>query len=169
MRLIKNEVYIGLGSNLGDSCANLAKAVFLLEKNLKVKAILSSIYRSEPVELVDQPWFYNQAALFQLDPELLPTGILQILKEIEKLLGREPGVRHGPRLIDLDLLVYQNWVFESSNLTVPHPKLEERSFVLQPLLEISPGLINPRTGKRLSETYTEKRGALSICQEYQDK
>lgn len=163
--LMNNLILIGLGSNLGDCRQNLSTAVDQIAERLALAVNRSSVYRSEPVELTDQPWFFNQVVGFSLDdPAMSPTKLLQILKTIESDLGRTPGLRYGPRIIDLDLLFYRNWVYESEFVSIPHPKLEQRSFVLQPLLEIVPDLIHPRTGKTIRELWEANRDHLSYCE-----
>ena len=166
MRLPRdNRIFIGLGSNLGNTRQNLAQAVSLIEDKLGVTAVCSAVYRSEPVELIDQPWFLNQVIYFSLeDDKIRPLVILQVLKTIEQLLGRLPNIRYGPRLIDLDLLFFKDWVFESRQLVVPHPKLSERSFVLMPLLELDPYLIHPRLQLNISQISTANLNRLSACQ-----
>ncbi|MGD8399545.1 MAG: 2-amino-4-hydroxy-6-hydroxymethyldihydropteridine diphosphokinase [Bacillota bacterium] len=160
-----NLILIGLGSNLGDCRHNLSAAINRIATVFAVKVVQSSLYRSEPVEVTDQPWFYNQVVGLELDdPSWGPNKILQIIKTIESEMGRRPGVRYGPRLIDLDLLFFKNWVYESEYLCLPHPKLEQRSFVLQPLLEIVPELIHPRTGRSIREIWESNRGRLSFCE-----
>jgi 2-amino-4-hydroxy-6-hydroxymethyldihydropteridine diphosphokinase len=140
-----NRVRIGLGANLGDPARNLRQAINLLEERLAAKLILSPVYRSEPVGVREQPWFLNQAAYFEDDLQLGPMAILKILKEIESQMGREPAVRFGPRLIDLDLLFYDDWVWESADLAIPHPRFSQRSFVILPLMDLEPGLVDPRS------------------------
>ena len=166
MRLPRdNRIFIGLGSNLGNTRQNLAQAVSLLEDTLGVVAVCSAVYRSEPVEVIDQPWFLNQVICLNLeDDKIRPSVILQVLKTIEQLLGRLPSIRYGPRLIDLDLLFFKDWVFESQQLVVPHPKLSERSFVLRPLLELDPYLIHPRLQLNISQIGNENLNRLSACQ-----
>ena len=154
-----------MGSNLGNTRQNLAQAVSLLEDTLGVVAVCSAVYRSEPVEVIDQPWFLNQVIYLSLeDDKIRPLVILQVLKTIEQLLGRLPNIRYGPRLIDLDLLFFKDWVFESQQLVVPHPKLSERSFVLMPLLELDPYLIHPRLQLNISQISTANLNRLSACQ-----
>lgn len=160
----RNKIYIGLGSNLGDSLAYLADAVRRMEERFQAKATVSSVYRSEPVELVEQPWFFNQAARFEVDGYWKPTAVLRVLKTIEQEMGREKTVRYGPRVIDLDLLLFNDWVFENADLAVPHLKLEERSFVLLPLVELDSNIINPRTGRKLTDVILQRMGSLSVCQ-----
>lgn len=140
-----NRVLIGLGSNLGEPAHNLKQAADQLKEKLEVDLFVSPVYRSEPVGFKDQPWFLNQAAYFTDEYRLGPIAILAFLKEIEAHMGRIPSVRFGPRLIDLDLLFYDNWVFENSNLIIPHPRFAQRSFVLLPLLDLVPDFVDPRS------------------------
>ncbi len=158
-----NRVFIGLGANLGDPASNLQKALHLLEASFKTDFSVSPVYRSEPVGVREQPWFLNQVACFDDDLRLGPTAILKILKGIENQMGRKPTVRFGPRLIDLDLLLYENWVFETGNLAIPHPRLAQRSFVLLPLLDLEPALIDPRSGMTLREIWERNRNSFSEC------
>ncbi|TCL64214.1 2-amino-4-hydroxy-6-hydroxymethyldihydropteridine diphosphokinase [Hydrogenispora ethanolica] len=160
----QTKIVIALGSNLGDCSANLEQAVRKMEAFFGAPLVCSSVYRSEPVEVRDQPWFLNQVAYFETDAPLPPLVILKNLKAIEAQMGRIPGARYGPRLIDLDLLFYGDWVLETANLTVPHPKLEERSFVLMPLVEILPDFIHPRTGIPLTEILEQNRPRLARCE-----
>ncbi|HOJ77653.1 MAG TPA: 2-amino-4-hydroxy-6-hydroxymethyldihydropteridine diphosphokinase [Bacillota bacterium] len=160
----KNTIYIGLGSNIGDCLQNLKTAVSLVKKYFETDVVMSSVYRSEPVELTEQPWFLNQVVMINPKQMLLPSQVLAILKEIEAEMGREPSVRYGPRLIDLDLLFYQDWVMESSFLTIPHPKIVERSFVLYPLLELAPDFKHPKFKKTVTEILKEVADKLSFCE-----
>jgi 2-amino-4-hydroxy-6-hydroxymethyldihydropteridine diphosphokinase len=158
-----NGTFIGLGGNLGDSASNLKQAVRLVEEKLGVKLTCSPVYRSEPVGVREQPWFLNQTAYFVDDDQKGPLAILSILKGIENQMGRVPTVRFGPRLIDLDLLFYDNWVFNSANLVIPHPRFFERSFVLLPLLDLDPDLVDPRSGKPLKEIWDQNRQSFTEC------
>ncbi len=158
-----NLVYIGAGSNLGDSKAILAEAASLLNEKLDGSLVASPIYYSEPVEVTEQPWFFNQVFRGLLSPEIGPTSFLKILKEIEMKLGRKPNFRYGPRLIDLDLLFFNDWVFETTQLSIPHPKFKERSFVLLPLLDLDPDLRDPRSGLSVSELWKQVKDNLATC------
>ncbi|MGE5604094.1 MAG: 2-amino-4-hydroxy-6-hydroxymethyldihydropteridine diphosphokinase, partial [Bacteroidota bacterium] len=150
-----NRVRIGLGGNLGDPACNLKQAVNLLEERFGTKLVLSPVYRSEPVGVREQPWFLNQAAYFDDNLRLGPISILEIMKEIESQMGREPTVRFGPRLIDLDLLFYDDWVWEGADLIIPHPRFSQRSFVLLPLMDLEPDLVDPRSGKTLRQIWEQ--------------
>ncbi len=142
--------YIGLGSNMGDKVANLKKSVEVLGQvpGNKVLAV-SSFYETEPVGKVDQDWFINAAV--KIETGLTPRELLDILLKIEKELGRVRDARWGPRIIDLDILLYDDLVMDEEGLVIPHPYLHERRFVLVPLAEIAPGLIHPRLKKSMSE------------------
>lgn len=160
----ENRIFIGLGSNQGDSHSNLDRAVKLIEARFQTTLVTSGIYYSEPVEFPDQPWFFNQVAYFNAFSDLRPTKVLKVLKEIEAELGRIPGERYGPRPIDLDLLLFQNWVFESYNLVVPHPKMAERLFVLAPLFELDPDLIHPHTELSIRQIIANNSSRFSRCE-----
>jgi 2-amino-4-hydroxy-6-hydroxymethyldihydropteridine diphosphokinase len=159
-----NRVYIGLGSNLGDPRANLAEAVRRIEIGFNCRFTVSSLYESEPVGMIDQPWFLNQAGYFETDSKTpKPIKTLAILKAIEREMGREPGPRFGPRLIDLDLLFYRDWVFEGHELVIPHPRLTERSFVLMPLLELEQEIVHPVSGQLLKDILERESSRLTQC------
>jgi 2-amino-4-hydroxy-6-hydroxymethyldihydropteridine diphosphokinase len=135
--------YLGLGSNVGDRLANLRAAVAALpEHGVKVEAS-SSVYETEPVgEVLDQRDFYN--ACLRVDTDLGPEELLDVCKAVELELGREAGgVRHGPRVIDVDLLLLDGREYSSERLALPHPTITERRFVLVPLLELDPELRLP--------------------------
>jgi GTP cyclohydrolase-4 len=140
--------YLGLGSNLGDRKQNLAQALELLSKHMVVEQV-SSIYETEPVGYEEQPLFLN--AVCRISTELNPKRLLQLAKEIEIKLGRTPSFPNAPRPIDIDILLYDNEVFGSKELTVPHPRLVERAFVLVPLAEIVPDLVHPGSGKTIKQ------------------
>ncbi len=142
--------YIGLGSNMGDKVGNINKAIAALGKisGNKVLAV-SSFYKTEPVGDIEQDWFINAAV--KIESGLTPGELLDILLKIEKELGRVRDARWGPRVIDLDILLYDDLVMDEEGLVIPHPYLQERRFVLAPLAEIAPGLIHPRLKKSMSE------------------
>jgi len=138
--------YIGLGANLGDRAAMLRAAVEQLaaEPGIEVVAV-SPLHETEPVGYTDQPRFLNAAAA--VETELLPRDVLDRLLGIERRLGRtRDGPRFGPRTIDLDLLLYGNERIDEPGLEVPHPRLHERLFALEPLLELDPQLELPGRG-----------------------
>ncbi len=141
--------YLGLGSNRGDRAANLSSALDLLRaRGVGVQAV-SSNYETEPVGEVRQPDFLNAAA--KVRTALEPLDLLDVCKAVEAELGREPGgPRHGPRPIDVDLLLLSDIELEHERLTLPHRDLADRRFVLVPLLELDPELALP-DGTRLAE------------------
>jgi GTP cyclohydrolase-4 len=140
--------YLGLGSNLGNRRRNLAQALELMSKNVEVQRI-SSIYETEPVGYEQQPLFLNLVC--RVSTMLLPEELLGFLKEIENSLDRKPSFRNAPRPIDIDILFYDDVVLASQELTIPHPRLTERAFVLVPLAEIAPGLVHPVKRKTVGQ------------------
>jgi 2-amino-4-hydroxy-6-hydroxymethyldihydropteridine diphosphokinase len=140
--------YVGLGSNLGDRHERIEAALAAMRALPDTTvAVQSSLYETEPVGVVDQPWFLNGAA--RLETALAPERLLWNLRRIESALGRVRTRAKGPRTIDLDLLLYGDRVIDTPDLTVPHPELERRAFVLVPLVELDPLLVHPRTGETL--------------------
>ncbi len=144
-------VYLSLGSNLGDRAANLRSALEKLADFGAVAAV-SSFYETEPVELAAQPWFLNCAA--KLDTEKMPRQLIAGILKIEQNMGRQRTQKNGPRIIDIDILLFGSSVIDIPSLTVPHPKLHERRFVLEPLLEIAHDVRHPvfkRTMRQLRD------------------
>lgn len=141
-------VFIALGSNLDDRLANLAQARQLLDGETHI-FLASSIYETPPWGYTEQPAFYNQALAVKTD--LTPLRLLNKLKRIEKIMGREETFRYGPRVIDLDILFYDDRILNTKRLQIPHPRLQERAFVLVLLAEIIPDLIHPVLDKTVSE------------------
>lgn len=137
-------VVLGLGANQGDRVRNLERALGELSRDVMLDDV-SWVYESEPVGLRDQPRFLNLVCVGFTD--LWPRRLLERAKEIESALGREPGVRFGPRPIDIDILAYGERVVSEPDLEIPHPRLRERRFVLEPLVEILPDWRDPRDGK----------------------
>jgi 2-amino-4-hydroxy-6-hydroxymethyldihydropteridine diphosphokinase len=139
--------YLGLGSNVGDRRANLQAAVEDLWVHRAPVLASSSVYETEPVgEVLDQRDFYN--ACLRIETELGPEALLDACKAVERALGRTPGgVRHGPRPIDVDLLLLEDLEYESERLRLPHREVTTRRFVLLPLLELDPELVVPGFGR----------------------
>ena len=144
----EHTVYLALGSNLGDRLANLKQAISSLTPQLEVKA-KSRVYETPPWGYADQPKFLNQVIKAQtyLDPEPL----LKHLKRLEVALGRKESFPNGPRLIDLDILFYDDRILNTPSLVIPHPRLQERAFVLLPLMDIDPALVDPLNKKSVRE------------------
>lgn len=143
---MKKIVYLSLGSNLGDRQANLRNAIGrLLELGNVVE--VSSYYETEPVGFTDQPWFLNCAVAVQT--ELIPREFLAGIQAIEKSMGRQRTQPKGPRTIDIDILLFGAQTINTPTLTVPHPSMAERRFVLEPLAEIAPEVMHPKLRKTL--------------------
>jgi 2-amino-4-hydroxy-6-hydroxymethyldihydropteridine diphosphokinase len=146
-----SNAYIGLGSNLGDRAGNLLLAVRgMLDAGLAVRR-LSQIYETEPVETFAQPNFLNMVAELQLETLPPPNEVMERLLQIEQSLGRTRDFNKGPRSIDLDLLLYGNETSDTQLLTLPHPRLHLRRFVLVPLVELAPTLVHPTLNKTMAE------------------
>ena len=137
---MNTEIYLGLGGNLGDPPATFQQALELVGRFAEVTKV-SKLYKSKPYGFVDQPDFYNAAA--QLSSNLSPLDLLARLQEVEKKLGKKVVGENGPRVIDLDLLVYGEEVIDLAELTLPHPGILNRDFVLKPLTDLNPMLSHP--------------------------
>jgi len=140
--------YLALGTNLGDRMDNLRRAVASLPPIVRVTA-LSPAYETPPWGYADQPAFLNMALAGETDLE--PLALIAFLKKLETELGREKTFRNGPRLIDMDILFYDDIVFKQADLVIPHPRLHERAFVLVPLNDIAPDLIHPELGRAVRD------------------
>jgi 2-amino-4-hydroxy-6-hydroxymethyldihydropteridine diphosphokinase len=151
-------VYLSLGSNLGDRAAHLKGAIKRLDTLGKIIAV-SSFYETEPVELTAQPWFLNCAV--ELDTEKMPKQLLASIFDIEKEMGRRRVQKKGPRTVDIDILLFGNSIIKAKGLTIPHPAMHDRRFVLEPLAEIAPEIRHPI----FKRTIRELRDALPPGQE----
>lgn len=144
----KHTIYLALGSNLGNREENLKEAIAALSPQMEVKA-KSHIYETPPWGYEDQPRFLNQAVKAQTYLE--PEPLLKHIKRLEVALGRKASFRNGPRLIDIDLLFYDDIVLNTPALSIPHPRLHERGFVLMPMMDIAPDLVHPVIKKTVRE------------------
>lgn len=146
------KVYLGLGSNLGNREANLQAAVCEIEKRIGKLVSLSTFQITEPQGFISDNVFLNGACC--VDTVLSPLEVLEKIQCIEKDLGRIQKSVNGiysDRPIDIDILIYDKWIMESPKLTIPHPRMCERKFVIEPLIEIAPEEVHPITGKQLKE------------------
>lgn len=146
------EVYLALGSNLGDRARNLKAALAGLADFVDVTRV-SPTYETEPKYLEDQPRFFNLVVAGRT--ELVALDLLASIKALETLLGRTPSERFGPRLIDLDIIFYGKEQIDLPDLTIPHPGLAERAFVLRPLADIAPTMRHPASGKTVKAMLDE--------------
>ena len=148
MNLEPVAVYLSLGSNMGERQDNLNKAIDLLSQRMRMGPV-SSVYETEPVGNTAQPLFLNLAC--QVFTRLAARDLLTLCQGIESRLGRARNTTNAPRPIDIDILFYGNQVINLQELTIPHPRMIERAFVLVPLTEIAPDLVHPANGKKVSE------------------
>lgn len=153
-------IYLSLGSNLGDRQLHLQRALACLEQEeIRVRR-QSSVYETEPQDVVNQPWFLN--IVVECETRLFPFQLLKVLQRIEREIGRvrQGAMRRGPRVIDIDILLFGQAVIHTPQLTVPHPRMAERRFVLEPLLEIAPEIRHPAIKQELRkclDKLTEQR------------
>jgi 2-amino-4-hydroxy-6-hydroxymethyldihydropteridine diphosphokinase len=143
------KLYLSLGSNIGNRAENIARAIAALgERGVRVTRE-SSLYDSEPLEIKEQPWFLNCA--IEAETELSSERLMEVLLEIEREMGRERRVPKGPRLIDMDILLYGSEVVRAAGLEIPHPRMAERKFVLVPLAEIAAEVNDPVSMMAIAE------------------
>ena len=139
-------VFIGLGTNLGNKKANMQKACDCLIGIEGIELVKkSSIEETEPVDFLEQPSFLNQIIL--IETSLKPEELLKHMQSIESGMGREKIIPKGPRIIDLDILLYDDLIQDTQDLKIPHPEIKNRQFILKHLLELNPDLIDPETGR----------------------
>lgn len=147
--MVKQEIYVALSSNLGDRLANIRKAIELMKEERIEIIEESSIYETEPVGYREQGWFLNSVVKGRT--EFSPGRLWKRLEKIEKSMGRESEIKWGPRIIDLDILFYENKILNGKQLQIPHSELHKRKFVLVPLEEIALELVHPVLKKTISE------------------
>jgi 2-amino-4-hydroxy-6-hydroxymethyldihydropteridine diphosphokinase len=151
-RRVSKSVYLSLGSNVGDREANLKRAIERLGAIGRVLAV-SSFYETEPVEFTRQAWFLNCVAL--LETEMMPRQLLAAVLGVERAMGRRRTEKKGPRIIDIDILLYADTVVKTAQLTIPHPAMQARRFVLEPLTEIAPEVRHPVLKRTVRELRDE--------------
>jgi len=150
-------VFIGVGSNLGDKVGNCRRAIEAIVSDGRNRIVqCSPLYQTEPVGKKDQDWFVN--GVVAVETSMDPGELLDFLLTTEKRMGRVRGERWGPRVIDLDILLFGQEAINEDGLHVPHPRLHQRRFVLSPLRDIAPGLVHPLLGKTISQILAELPG-----------
>ena len=143
------KVYLSLGSNVGNREEMLQNAINALSAPDVRVSRLSSVYETEPMDLRSQPWFLNLVA--EIETDLFPMVLLKRLNRIERQLGRKRTIAKGPRSIDIDILLFEKFIIDTDELSVPHPLMTERRFVLEPLAELAPDLRHPVNRKTMRE------------------
>lgn len=144
------KAYLSLGSNLGNKLRFLKEAISRIEESGKISiGKISSVYETQPVGYENQGWFLNLVA--EIKTSLVPQDLLEYTLSVEDQMGRKREVKWGPRNIDIDILLYDNQILRSDHLTLPHPRMHERRFVLLPLAEIAPNLLHPQLKKSIEE------------------
>ena len=157
------EVFLGLGSNIGNKLEQLNAALRALEQHVELLET-SSVYETEPVGYANQPPFLNLVCHAMTG--LAPLELLGLTQRIEKELGRRPTLRNGPRTVDIDILFYGSRSFHTAQLDIPHPRIPERSFVLVPLAEIAPGLVHPELRKTVATLANETHDSHWVRRRY---
>ncbi len=148
---MSHRVFLGTGSNLGDRLANLQKAINALN-DIALIDRASKVYETKPWGFTDQPAFLNQ--VLSATTNLDPFDLLASIKMMENEIGRSPTFRYGPRIIDMDILFFDDLVLDEERLTIPHPHITERAFVMVPLHEIAPQLVHPRLQRTIDDLIT---------------
>lgn len=155
-----NQVYLLIGGNLGNRASHLEMALKLIEQECGAVSQVSSIYETAPWGKKDQPDFLNQAILIYTS--LSPQKLLENILSIEKQMGRYRAEKFGSRIIDMDILFYNDEIIQSGHLKIPHPELQNRRFVLEPMAEIAPNKLHPGLNKTVMELLQECRDPLSV-------
>jgi len=158
------ETYLITGTNLGDRQANLQQARVEIEQNIGSILNCSSVYETEPWGVTDQPGFYNQ--VLKVATSLDPLQLLTATLAIEKAMGRVRAERYGARIIDIDILFFDDLVIDTDQLTIPHPRIIERNFVLAPLTEIAHDLVHPLLHQTISEIWKASKDQLGVKKIY---
>ena len=144
-------VFISVGSNLGGKLDNCLRGIAALTESAESSLLMASrFFRTSPVDYADQDWFVNAAV--KIRTTMAPLALMDKLVSIQQQMGRKAGgVRFGPRVLDLDILLYDDWVVQTPRLTIPHPRMHKRAFVLQPICDINPSIIHPVLGQTVAD------------------
>ena len=144
-------VFISVGANLGDKLDNCLRGIAALTESAQSSIMGSSrFFRTSPVDYADQDWFVNAAV--KIRTTMTPLALLDKLVSIQQQMGRKAdAVRFGPRVLDLDILLYDDWIIRTPRLTIPHPRMHKRAFVLQPICDINPSIIHPVLGQTVAD------------------
>lgn len=148
-------VYLSFGSNMGDRVGHCKNALASLNRTDHTAVLQTSpLYQTEPVDYMDQDWFINGVA--KVETELPPAALLQVLKQIERQAGRRKNpIRFGPRVLDLDIVLADSMVMDDPELTIPHPRMHKRCFVLKPLCDIDPNIVHPVLKRSMADLLGE--------------
>jgi len=157
---VNQKTYLSLGSNVGERAKHLREAIAALEKTGVHVVRVSSVYETEPVDYLDQAWFLNM--VMEAETELGALELLHALRAIETQMGRKKLIAQGPRLIDMDILLYGDQVIDTPELQVPHPRMHLRRFVLDPLAEIAPDVRHPVSGQTATEMLAQTPDGSSV-------
>ncbi len=151
-----NIAFIGIGSNVGDKIGNCRRAITEIGQCEQTRLIAqSSLYETQPIGYTQQDWFIN--CVIEIETSLTAYELLQVLEDIEISMGRERILKWGPRIIDLDILFFNDEIIRCEGLTVPHPEIQNRAFVLAPLREIAEGYIHPLLKKSIAQLVADLR------------